>query len=453
MAQQRTEDSGSRLRRYARRVPAILLATLLASSITCKGAAVHNPRDTSEGIPIADDSRFPHGLHTGDAQIIREYRGRGLECTDCHKQQAVVAGQPARPGLDDHAPCDECHRDEFYKPPGPLCKNCHTSVKLLGEADIRMQPYPERGFTKVLASSFSHRLHLDSGRMEQVAGFHVSCTDCHLRQSDSRDPLLPGHRQCVRCHEQVDKAKAALPMSQCATCHRQRDVELRRGRILITGDLKFSHADHERDMSGIDVGCATCHDDVARSQSVSEVSVPTMRSCATCHEDRGKSPDRVRIARCDTCHSAITQGETPANHLPGGFGRTLPEDHTLEFRRNHRQQAASDNSKCSYCHEEVSRQSRDNCHQCHSVMRPRDHSMNWHSDGHGRAAMSDRDRCATCHTGDECVACHRTPPRSHTPMAAFRLGGHATAARMNTRTCMACHTFQDTCSSCHRGIR
>ena len=437
--------------RYARRP--VLALLVLVVGVTCKGSPVNGPRDTDKAAPPADDTRFPHALHTGDRPAIKDYRGRGLQCTDCHPADAVKHGKPARPGLRDHAPCDECHRDEFFKPPGPFCKNCHTAVKLLGDADIAMQPYPERGFVKILASTFSHRLHLDAGRMEKAVGFHTSCTDCHVRAEDSRDPMLPGHKQCVRCHEQTEQARAALAMDRCASCHRQRDVDLARGRILITGDLRFAHADHERDMGGKDVRCAECHADVSRSRSAADVSVPTMRSCAACHQDSDKSPDRVRIARCATCHNTITTGDAPANHLPDAFVRGLPEDHTLEFRRNHRRQAESDNARCSYCHAGVTRQGRDSCHQCHSVMRPRDHGMSWHNQAHGPAAMNDRDRCATCHTGDECVACHRTPPRSHTPMAAFRLGGHAPAARMNTRSCLACHTFEDTCARCHRGLR
>lgn len=465
MAQQQIADRDARPQIHARaqstvlttfwtHAPRVLLIGLIAGAgVTCKSSAVHSPQASGESAQPVDDTRFPHALHTGDRQEIRDYRGRGLQCTDCHLQASVLAGEPARPGLRDHAPCDECHRDEFYKPPGQFCQNCHTSIKLLGDADIAMQPYPERGFVKLLASTFNHRLHLDADRIEGAVGFHTSCTDCHERDPNSRDPMLPGHKQCVRCHEEADKAKAALPMTECARCHKQRDVELARGRILITGDLKFAHSDHERDMGGDRVGCAECHADVSRSRTASDISVPAMRSCATCHEDSGKSPERVRIARCDVCHTAITSGDAPANHLTNAYTGTLPEDHTLEFRRNHSRQAASDNAKCSYCHTGVNRQSRDNCHQCHSIMRPRDHNLGWHQRGHGPAAMNERDRCATCHTGDECVACHRTPPRSHTPMAAFRLGGHAAAARMNTRSCMTCHTFENTCSNCHRGLR
>ena len=439
-------------------MPLVLPALCALGALwACSGkSTVEGPagQGKTKTVPVVDATRFPHELHTGENETIRRYQGRGLGCADCHPSQAVVTGKPARPGLRDHAPCDECHAEEFYKPPGAFCQICHTSVKLTGEAEIGMQPYPERGFQKILASRFSHRTHMSADDMEKQVGFHVSCTDCHKREATSRDPMLPGHAQCLRCHEKAEKARDKLSMARCDGCHRQRDIELKRGRIFIVGDLIFAHADHETDLAGDAIGCDECHADVARSRSAAEVSVPRMQQCATCHEDSQKTPARVRIAKCQVCHKVIHTGDPPEDHLQGGFSRDLPLDHTLAFRRDHGRQAAADDAKCSYCHDGLSRKSnRDNCHQCHSVMRPRDHTLGWLDDSHGQAATSDRDRCATCHTGDQCVACHQVTPRSHMPLATFRLGGHATAARVDTRSCFACHTFENTCSNCHRGLR
>jgi hypothetical protein len=133
--------------------------------------------------------------------------------------------------------------------------------------------------------------------------------------------------------------------------------------------------------------------------------------------------------------------------------KDLPEDHTLEFRRNHGEQARDKNSNCRFCHDAVSGRSQETCFQCHTIMRPRDHGLAWRDDEHGREAAADTDRCATCHEADYCTACHSVTPRSHQPFAEFRLGGHADAARFDLRSCFACHTFDDSCSACHRGIR
>lgn len=459
---QATSQRGSRTRLF------VLLIALIAAG-ACKGAKSTMssrsappsvPPSVSPSVPV-DTDRFPHALHSGDddPRIAGYNQGKGLVCIDCHPQDAVMRGESARPGQRHHAPCDECHEDEFYKPPGRFCAVCHDSVDLLGAKRVTMQPYPERGFRRVLASRFSHRAHLDAEGMESAMGFHLSCSDCHQRDASSRDPMLPGHAQCARCHSKEGRAHRALSMGSCAGCHETRKVDLTRGRIFITGDLTFAHASHERDASGAGIGCEQCHDDVRSSRSVADTSVPRMMRCAVCHEDGDKTPDRVRIARCEVCHSAIRDGLTPTNHMIGGgvvghaSGSAPPEDHTIEFRTNHGEQAGSPDARCSYCHEGMMSGGRDTCFQCHTVMRPRDHNLGWRTDSHGREAAADRDRCATCHVADECVACHSVPPRSHQPMAEFRLGGHKDAARFDTRSCFACHTYEDTCSNCHREAR
>jgi hypothetical protein len=318
-------------------------------------------------------------------------------------------------------------------------------------------PYPERGFVRVLASEFSQRAHLDPGAMERAVGFHAECSQCHQRDAASRDPRVPGHAQCAACHMPAQRnlqpnARQIRPaLTECAACHPTRDVELQRGRRLITGDLVFAHATHERDLGGAAIPCATCHEDVARSERTTDTSVPAMQRCAICHEDARRTPERVRIARCEVCHTEITSGTAPASHALGGGD--LPEDHTLEFRRNHGDQATSPRANCRFCHTEVTGSGKDGCFQCHEVMRPRDHGLGWREDGHGPEAQVDADRCASCHQADYCTGCHSVPPRSHQPYEAFRLGGHAEAARFEMTSCLACHTAQDTCADCHRGTR
>ena len=48
-------------------------------------------------IPVLHE-RFPHELHTGDRPEIRNWRGRGVACADCHDAAAVREGRLARPG-------------------------------------------------------------------------------------------------------------------------------------------------------------------------------------------------------------------------------------------------------------------------------------------------------------------------------------------------------------------
>lgn len=410
---------------------------------------LNGPNGLNGSIAV-DAARFPHGAHTGARPEIRAWRGRGLGCADCHDAGAVRQGRVARPGADQHAPCDDCHKAEFGEPPGKLCAVCHIEVDPLRPGRSPLQPYPARGAVQVLAASFSHRLHLDRGRMEQASGAHVACGDCHARAADTRDPQVPGHAACARCHESAARVKARLPMERCAGCHPARGVELVRGRRFITGDLRFAHATHERDASGAPVACTVCHVGVAASGAREETAAPPMVACAQCHEDSRKSPDRVRMSRCAVCHARIESGTPPMSH--GGAGGARPSDHTLEFRAHHAEQAADPESRCRFCHPQVQGAREDSCFQCHAVMRPRDHNLLFRDD-HGREAQADAARCASCHAPETCAACHSIPPRSHTPLGEFRLGGHAELARFGLSACLACHTYESTCKKCHRGTR
>lgn len=371
-------------------------------------------------------------------------------------------GRPARPGgtrepTQQHAPCDDgkCHQKEFGKAPGPICKVCHVSVDPFTTKNSPLQAYPERGRSQALASSFSHALHLDKEKMERASGSHVACLDCHERQEKSRDPDPAGHKACARCHEQASKVKAALPMENCAGCHPKRGVELTRGRRFIIGDLIFAHATHEKNKDGTDIQCTTCHAGVPEAKTREEMAVPAMERCAPCHEDQTRTPDRVRMENCQVCHSAaVDLANAPANHLVTGSkgSNNRPNDHTLEFRKNHAEQAQAKDSPCRRCHTELQGVREDMCFQCHQLMRPHDHNVMWKND-HGRDVQTDAQRCVTCHAPETCAGCHAVPPRSHTPLGLFRNGGHAELARFALSSCLTCHTYETTCIKCHRGVR
>jgi hypothetical protein len=428
-----------------------LAALGLLALVACGPKSADGPRGPGRTGPIAADSdRFPHDLHTSNDPTIRGFLGRGLQCADCHPAEAVREGKVARPGSNQHFPCDVCHKDEFYKPPGAFCRNCHVSIDPTQKGANQLQPYPERGLKRVLAAVFSHKLHLDRGGMEGKVGFHVDCVDCHKREATSRDPQLPTHAACARCHAQKQAAQAKLVMDNCAGCHLQRNVDLKRGRVLYTDDLVFAHADHEVDAAGDQIECRTCHDQIPDSRSAEDVSVPAMQRCAICHEDATRTPERVRIANCGVCHKQITAGVAPRNHLTGG---SVPENHTLAFRKDHGEAAAAKDARCAYCHTGLSGSPKDTCFECHQTWAPKDHNLGWRDDTHGREATVERDRCAVCHTSEFCTACHSIPPRSHQPLGQFRTGGHAEIARFDTRSCFACHTFESTCSQCHRSQR
>jgi hypothetical protein len=273
--------------------------------------ACRAPRDSAKparelGAIAVGTERFPHALHTGDRPELRNWRGRGVACADCHLPAAVREGKLARPGLDNHAPCDECHHAEFGKPPGKLCRVCHVKVDPLVRGASPLGEYPKHSALSTLGSEFSHQLHLDAGRVGET----IPCTSCHERDAKSRDLMRPGHAGCVRCHEGKPAVKAALGMDSCNRCHPPRDRVLPRCMILPGAEIVFHHATHERER-GTAIRCETCHSDAAASRSRSDMMIPAMERCAQCHEDARRT--QVLMSNCRGCHLEIDDSSPPSS--------------------------------------------------------------------------------------------------------------------------------------------
>src|SRR5689334_18460823 len=99
-----------------------ILSPVVAIGLSCTSKTTTTPPQVMGGGArksiAVDTDRFPHGVHTGDKPEIRNWQGRGLGCADCHNAAAVREGRVSRPGTNQHAPCDDCHKAEFAKPPG-----------------------------------------------------------------------------------------------------------------------------------------------------------------------------------------------------------------------------------------------------------------------------------------------------------------------------------------------
>ena len=391
----------------------------IALAIGCSSA-----RTIEEPAPPTDPTRLSHSQH---ASIVK--------CESCHR-----SGQ--RPGTDNHAPCDECHKEAFLSQPGELCKTCHLTITpqpLLAP----LRPYPLDDIWQAEPSRFSHALHMDLGRMESNVGFHVTCADCHVRDGK----LAPAdHAACGRCHAAEARAGNAPPMSECAGCHKK-GVQQRTRARLIKNDLRFDHPRHQTDRRGNSIRCEECHKQSATSSSYTDHAAPRIEACVGCHDDTDRVPTERRMRTCETCHAKRTQSLTtlaPRNHLPA---TERPLDHTLAFRRDH-VEAAADGSRCAGCHTQMSGNSNDTCDECHQSMKPVDHRLTFRELDHGTEAAANRDRCATCHVVDFCTACHSQRPRSHGFAGTF-VSDHGNLARINVRSCMTCHDQQRDCLPCH----
>lgn len=92
------------------------------------------------------------------------------------------------------------------------------------------------------------------------------------------------------------------------------------------------------------------------------------------------------------------------------------------------------------------------CQQCHEDMgqiTPRSHaSARFSREGHGRQALMDPERCASCHRDRECQTCHRGRLSVKIHVPGYRYA-HARDARLNTLNCALCHPVDRYCGSCH----
>jgi hypothetical protein len=387
----------------------------------------------------SETGRFPHALHGS------------VSCVECHPAADVLAGRPARPGADDHAPCDRggCHQAAFLGRPGPLCRVCHPQADPTAAGKVSLAPYPPATGRRALAAEFSHAGHLDFGEMEARVGFHVTCSDCH-QSPGSLQLRAPDHAVCGRCHAPEASVAGAPVMTDCARCHRDRPRQPSRLRAFIVGDLRFDHVRHQHDRAGNDIGCPVCHTASSTATETGEHAPPSMPSCVACHDDDTRTPPDRRMRVCETCHIAKQSSFgsiAPRSHLPA---LERPEDHTRAFRRDHAADAAANPKRCARCHTFMSGSARDTCDDCHRVMRPQDHTVTWRELDHGPAAATRSDSCTTCHQADFCVACHQVQPRSHFPIEAFGVGGgHGFFARENLRACVTCHVPDVECAPCH----
>jgi hypothetical protein len=398
----------------------------IAAVVVAVAAACTPPRKVDAPLPAVDESRISHPRH---AQVA---------CAECHRGAA-------RPGADDHRPCDDgrCHRDAFTGAPSRLCQVCHAAITEQPLA-APLKPYPVRDAWQAEPSRFSHRRHLDAAVMEDRVGFHVTCTDCHTRSDGTL--ARPDHAACTRCHA-ADVALARAPqMDDCRSCHESTTRERTRRR-LIRGDLRFDHAQHRSDRGGQAIRCDECHAQTGRANAYRDHAAPRVENCVGCHDDSDRTPVALRMRICETCHAKLSESLTaiaPRNHLPL---TERPLDHTIAFRRDHAGPAERNATRCATCHTQMSGNPRQACDECHQTMLPADHRITFREIDHGTEAAADRERCATCHVVEFCTSCHRQRPRSHGFAGGF-WNDHGRAARIAVRSCVTCHS-ESYCTTCH----
>ena len=331
--------------------------------------------------------------------------------------------------------CNICHTAAAkgsveLKPPGPdQCRLCHAAKP------VQLSPKKWMGS---LLIHFPHASHVDpKARIDSKTGFRADCTFCH-KFTTSGYPSPPTHTQCAACHSQPGMKPELTPFLRtagCRGCHNPEQTERPRLAVTTVWDkIRFSHGSHFEARPDVKMDCTTCHD--------TQASLPRMVDCAACHDSSRQIAAAHRTSNCATCHLDETTT----------FNRNVkPAFHTAAFRHDHAELAAAPDAKCFACHQNTvpSANAKAQCVSCHLIMKPVSHTARWRDDIHGEFAAIDRQNCATCHAADYCIRCHNELPATHVPLPLFKNGGHANLALLNERACLTCHTYQNTCASCH----
>jgi hypothetical protein len=299
---------------------------------------------------------------------------------------------------------------------------------------------------------------------------------------------------CTGCHEGIplgDAADSYPEPASCSGCHDGvREVLVTwRGPTPDVDNVLFDHREHADELAAAGdppQECASCHiaPGGGRLEVADEVQLGTCWSCHA-HEAAEHQVD----AQCTTCHVPLAETRYDLARIES---LPVPADHEASsfLGSDHGRLAEDGTGRCATCH------TRERCVSCHvDVERdaiaalpvapagmalppataryeePESHDVSDWLATHGLGAS--RDACATCHTSNDCAACHVPPlpevvgqlpaaadvlapgagiearaPESHGRM--FFMAAHTTLASAGDASCATCHE-ESFCVSCHDG--
>lgn len=302
---------------------------------------------------------------------------------------------------------------------------------------------------------------------ETHEGLFPLCTGCHTGVPTNQvDDFYPSVDQCNQCHtgaqEKVDTWSERGPRE---------------------GNLRFAHGFHEA-LFGDMMSCEGCHStsDEVRMAVTGSVQLET---CWQCHS----ATDHHIDAPCATCHIPLAETDLSVEHI---LQFPTPNDHGGDtfLLEGHGSLASEDTGRCSTCH------TANRCAECHvdterdaiqgmqaapegmelPVTYARYEAPASHEDGDWLAAHgggASRSECSTCHTSNDCMACHVPPapgvieslipseealapgvrlegrvPDSHESI--FFMDTHPVLGASDGGQCMTCHE-ERFCVECHEG--
>jgi hypothetical protein len=403
----------------------------------------------------------------------------GAQCETCHTTK--VAFKEGRQGFDhsraafrldgahEKVACESCHKNQQFKGLAfSTCTSCHTDPHAPKAAEACTACHtPATWRTR----RFDH-----ATTTFPLLGKHrtTACADCHVRpalrvtpRNDTcaachKDPHKGAFKQdCKTCHNEQSFAKAPFDHSTtqfaltgkhapaaCTACHTNlQRVAQRTGRATAPAVVEFG---------GLKRECATCHDDVHRTDlgATCETCHTTERfavtaythrtstaffadahqpaSCVACHQRSGSAamPELTRARTAPPAAPALTVTTNAATPVHGVFAAT---------------KFTATSQACATCHVDVHLgQVASTCESCHAVQTPKFGVTATFSHARTRFPLAGKHApvaCETCHT-------RQTGAFPAGAGTAVRLTGLATA-------CATCHTdvhlgqLGTACETCH----
>jgi hypothetical protein len=322
------------------------------------------------------------------------------------------------------------------------------------------------------AAGFPHQRHAD---------FFPSCATCHTGILEGATLPFPPTEFCQACHN-GDSAPAVTWQPRSEPLGRK---------------LRFTHTDHPRfppdpDPDEEGTQCALCHAEFGAPKMAVQRTIPGQ--CLTCH-GLDASHYSNEPASCATCHLPLAEASRLTSSDVAGF--PVPASHgEVGFALGrHGALAKADAAggsavaaSCATCH------ARDFCSTCHvnaletepiqalqpdprslalatQVPVPQGHQRPEWLREHQREAERSLTSCQTCHTQENCLACHTgAPPEAVAnihPAGAGRADGpvierhtppshtwefrdrHGSEANARPTSCEGCHV-RPSCLDCHR---
>jgi len=297
------------------------------------------------------------------------------------------------------------------------------------------------------------------------------CTGCHtgIPAGDSAS-FFPSPELCARCHDGDQQPSVSW-----------------NGPARRESNLVFEHPLHAELLQASEedaVTCEACHSEAGQGRMAVDTH-EELGTCFSCHAHQAS--DHFTQADCATCHQPLARSGFGASHIEA---LPVPSDHQASdfVLGTHGREARASSDRCATCH------TVERCLTCHvdgqreaiqaipaapagmtlpdfvaHYPTPDSHQDEGWFSAHGRQASVGQ--CNTCHTRDDCAACHVQPvpalvqalparkqtrapgvmlspraPESHG--SPFFLEAHPNLASADNGSCNTCHQ-QTFCTECH----